>query len=138
MLQANEVITIQDMISYCSNKKPKLSFEPGNKFLSSNAGYSLLAGIIEQVSGKSFEDFLKAEIFEPLVLKNTFLLNESTRHYPRATSYDKKNKEKEWFLGSYNGANGIYSSAEDLLKWDQSHYTEQLVSQTSIDKAYKV
>lgn len=133
----DDFITIQEMIDFCSNKTPRLSFEPGDKFLSSVAGYCLLAGVVEEVSKKSFDRFLEDEIFKPLGMSNTFLLTGKTWQLPRAICYDKKSKEKEWFLGSYSGGIGIYSSAEDLLKWDQAHYEERLVSQESIRASYK-
>jgi CubicO group peptidase (beta-lactamase class C family) len=131
------IITIQNMIDYCSNKKPKLSFVPGEKFQSSVAGYCLLAGVIEITSGKSYSQFLEDEIFKPLNMNNTFLLAEDSWNLPRAISYDRNNKEKEWLLGSYNGGIGIYASAHDLLIWDQALYSEKLVSQETIANAYE-
>jgi len=133
----DDLITIQEMIDFCSDKKPKLSFEPGDKFQSSVVGYCLLAGVIEKVSGNTFSQFLDEEIFKPLNMNNTFLLKDKTWNIPRAISYDRNNKEKEWFLGSYSGGIGIYASAEDLLKWDQALYSEKLVSRESIKDAYK-
>lgn len=133
----DDLVTIQEMIEYCSKKKPKLSFKPGDKFLSSVAGYCLLAGIIERVSGKKISQFMDDEIFKPLNMDHTFFLTENNWEIPRAISYDSNNKEKEWFLGSYNGGIGIYSSPKDILKWDQALYSNKLVSKETIRQAYQ-
>ena len=52
-------------------KDKPLDFEPGSKFHYSNSGYFLLGAIIEKVSGKTYEAFLKEAIFEPLGMKDT-------------------------------------------------------------------
>ena len=63
----------QDVINYLVKGQVKPSFEPDTKFQYSNTGYVLLASIVEKVSKMSFGDFLKASIFKPLKLKNTFV-----------------------------------------------------------------
>jgi len=85
----SDLVTIDQLVDYVVSKKPKLSFEPGDKFQYSNLGYSLLAAIVQEVSGKSFETFLNMEIFQPLDLTNTFLLTKDKWKRPRAICYDK-------------------------------------------------
>ncbi|MEP3389018.1 MAG: serine hydrolase domain-containing protein [Reichenbachiella sp.] len=132
----DDLSTTDEILNYVINKKPKLSFEPGDKFQYSNLGYSLLAAIVEKVSGKPFDRFLSEEIFKPLSMNNTFLLTEENAKIPKANSYDKNGNLTAWHLDSYPGAKGIYASANDLLKWDQALYGEQLVSQETISKSY--
>lgn len=133
----DDVVTIEALKAFVINKKPKLLFEPGEQFQYSNTGYCLLAGIVEQVSGKTFSEFLNEQIFMPLNMISSFLLTKSTWNRKKALSYNKKNKVKRWFLGSYAGAVGIYSSVDDLLKWNQALYGEQLVSQDAIQSAFE-
>lgn len=131
------LITVSKLIEYLNIKNPKLSFEPGDEFQSSVASYTVLAAIIEAVSNKSFERFITDEIFNPLQMTHTFLLTPASWDKFRAISYDNNYAKKEWFLGSYSGGIGIYSSAEDLLKWDQALYTSKLVSLKTITNSYK-
>ena len=133
----DDVVAIDDMVRFIVSKKPKLQFKPGDEFLSSILGYCLLAAVIEKVSGKRFDQFLADEIFNSLEMGNTFLLTNENRNRFKAISYDAKSKEKEWFLGSYSGGVGIYSSAEDLLKWDQALYSEVLVSKETLAVAFE-
>lgn len=65
------IATNADMIRLLEEKKPKSLFKPGEKWEYSNTGYALLASIIEKVSGKSFGDFLKENIFTPLDMRHT-------------------------------------------------------------------
>src|SRR5262249_24877512 len=61
--------TVSSMIARIKGKA--LEFEPGSKFHYDNSGYFLLGAIIEKVSGKSYETFLRESIFEPLGMTNT-------------------------------------------------------------------
>jgi len=129
-------ITTQELVDFFAAKQPRLSFSPGAKFQSSVAGYCLLAGVVEKVSGQTFGQFLEESIFTPLQMRHTFLLTEATWDLPCAISYDRHNREKEWYLGSYSGGIGIYASGEDLLAWDQALYGSTLVSPTTLKEAY--
>ena len=51
-------------------ENPKLSFEPGRKFAYSNIGYWLLGKIVEQVTGQSYADYVRTNIFRPLGLSS--------------------------------------------------------------------
>lgn len=132
----DELVSIQELMDFLVAKEPKLAFPPGDNYLSSVAGFSVLARITEEIVAKPFGLFIEEEIFQPLQMENTFLLTKETWQLPRATSYDRKNQEEEWFLGSYSGGIGIYSSAADLLKWDQALRTEKLVPRAAMTEAY--
>ena len=131
------IMTNKELMDYLLKKKPKLSFPPGDQHQSSVVGYCILAEVIEEVTKKPFITFINEEIFQPLKMDDTFIVSKDNLNLPRAISYDKKNKEKEWFLGSYIGGVSIYASALDMLKWDQAHYTNQLISQEAISMAYE-
>ena|SRR3989441_135057 len=88
---------------------------PGEKYRYSNTGYILLAMIIEKVSGVSLDDFLARNIFEPLGMSGTRL---SSRP------------------GYTKGDGGIFSTVDDLLKWDQALYTDRLVKQATLKEAF--
>jgi len=127
----------QDILKFVVNKKPKLSFLPGERFQYSNLGYSLLAVIVEEISRKSFAEFLDDEIFQSLNMNNSFLLTPENTNREKATCYNEKNKIAEQYIDSYPGGIGIYASANDLIKWDKALYTSQLVPQELILLSYQ-
>jgi len=63
----------EDVVSIMAEKKLKLKFKPGSRFVYSNTGYVVLAAIVERISGLTFPQFAKKNIFEPLGMKNTFI-----------------------------------------------------------------
>ena len=86
--------------------------EPGQKYQYSNTGYLLLATVVERITKRKFSDFLNEAILNPLEMKNTFL------------------------SGSTVGMGGMQSTIDDLLKWEESFYTEKLVHQSTLDEAF--
>ncbi|MDX1430581.1 MAG: serine hydrolase domain-containing protein, partial [Rhodothermales bacterium] len=108
-------------------------FPPGTQYRYSNTGYAVLAMIVEKRSGKSFPEFLHDNIFEPLGMSNTIALVEGVNTVPhRAYGYtvdDNVIKFSDQSLTSaVLGDGGIYSSLNDLTRWDEALYGEVLVS----------
>ena len=116
-------------------------FPPGAQYRYSNSGYAVLAMIIEKVSGKSFAQFLKDNIFDPLGMTNTVAYEKGISEVAnRAFGYANENGElvfKDQSLTSaVLGDGGIYSSVEDLFKWDQALYTDKLVRFETLARAF--
>ena len=107
-------------------------FEPGSKFSYNNSGYFLLGAIIEKVTGKSYETVLKERILAPLGMSNTGYDHHATLIQKRASGYQKTP------VGYVNAAyldmslpyaaGSIYSTVEDLYKWEQSLYEDKIIS----------
>jgi CubicO group peptidase (beta-lactamase class C family) len=108
-------------------------FAPGTKWEYSNSGYAVLAMIVEKVSGKSFGQFLQERIFTPLKMKNTLAYEKGENEVPhRAYGHSKIQKESSqdakavWQetdqspTSAVLGDGGIYSSIDDLAKWDRA------------------
>lgn len=116
-----------------------LDFIPGEKHKYSNSGYNLLAMIVEKVSGQPFSKFLKERIFEPLEMHDTVVYDETEPIIEnRATAYKpvKRGYRSNDFLLFTTGASGIFSSIEDLFRWDKCLYTEKLVSFETLNEAF--
>jgi len=116
-----------------------LNFTPGEKHKYSNSGYNLLSMIVEKVSGQPFREFLKERIFEPLEMHDTIVYDETEPAINnRAIAYrsSRSGYKPNDFLLYTTGSSGIFSNVEDLFKWDQSLYTEKLVSTETINKAF--
>lgn len=107
------------------NKFAILAFKPGERELYSNLGIGLLTYVIENVSGKSYSDFLKENIFLPLGLTNTIRLSAPPATDEYAQQYD--NSGKPW---TYNS--GFYASVHDLLRFGMFHLKNHLPDQKKI------
>jgi CubicO group peptidase (beta-lactamase class C family) len=111
-------------------------FEPGKGYRYSNSGYALLALIVGKASGKDFATFLKERIFTPLGMSNTVAYEEgisTVKHRAFGYSEDKGSWERtdQSQTSAVLGDGGIYSSIDDLAKWDAALYDDRLLSAKS-------
>ncbi|MEO8042738.1 MAG: serine hydrolase, partial [Acidobacteriota bacterium] len=112
-----------------------LEFEPGSKFSYNNSGYTLLGAIIEKVTGKSYETVLTEKILTPLGMTSTGYDHHATLLPKRASGYQKSSAG--YVNAAYldmslpYSAGSIYSTVEDLYKWDQSLYEDKILSAAS-------
>jgi CubicO group peptidase (beta-lactamase class C family) len=110
---------------------------PGLRYRYSNPGYVLLAIVVERVSGKRFGDFLEQEIFKPLAMGATFVYDSPGKKAARAAvGYDQFGKMDDGTLTAIPGDGGVYSTVDDLFKWDQALYTDKLVRQSTLSEAF--
>jgi CubicO group peptidase (beta-lactamase class C family) len=117
-------------------KPDVLVSRPGEKYRYSNPNYVLLAVVVERVSGQRFADFMASRIFTPLGMHDTFVYQGSRRDSARtATAYDQfgNRADADDLLA---GSSGMYSTVDDLLKWDRVLYTERLVRQPTLAEAF--
>jgi len=116
-------------------------FPPGSQFRYSNTGYAVLAMIVEKISGQSFARFLKEHIFDPLGMSNTVAYEKGIstvkhRAYGYALENGKLVFKDQSLTSAVLGDGGIYSSVEDLFKWNQALYTNKLVSFETLEQAF--
>jgi CubicO group peptidase (beta-lactamase class C family) len=112
---------------------------PGFKFQYSNSGYMLLAYIIEKTTGLSYGEFLRNQIFSPLGMNNSGCDNQKEIIPNRAQGYEYDNGivNAEYIDMSFPmGGGNLYSTTEDLFKWDQALYTERLVTRESLETIF--
>ena len=117
--RSDDVILNDDIIDLVGNQK-ELNFEPGTKLMYSNTGFTLLAEVVARVSGKTFSQFTKERIFEPLNMTNSqFYDNHNKIVKNRAYSYKKVNGEwkKDKLNFSTVGATSLFTTVMDLCKW---------------------
>lgn len=119
----------------------KLRFHPGDKFEYSNSGYVVLAQVVEKVSGQSFSHFLREKIFEPLGMERTLLYDESRPKVSNvATSYAFEHGAFEDIdyspLNLIYGPDNIYTTVEDMAKWERALYTNKLVPAARLNEAF--
>ncbi|HKY06106.1 MAG TPA: serine hydrolase domain-containing protein [Blastocatellia bacterium] len=136
--------TNKDMIELLVKERPPAAFKPGADFKYCNTNYSLLASIVEKVTGQRFQDFMAANIFGPAGMRQTQILNLENGHktIPDLTSNYIFDHEKGLFslpediprwkkavpIGGMVGAGNVYSTTTDLLKWQESLKTGKVLS----------
>lgn len=104
-------------------KDDPLEFAPGEKYLYSTYGYNLLAGVVEAVSGRSFDDYLRANIFAPAGMTATLLERPQELVRYRARQYVRGATPLTWLNAPYVdlsvkwAGGGIISTASDLLRF---------------------
>jgi len=130
--------SVEETIERFKNKK--LEFTPGEKHSYSNSGYIVLGYIIEKVSKKSYEDYLKENILQPLNMEDTGYGHNLPVLKNRAAGYSLA--KDDLANASYidmtipHAAGALYSTVEDLYLWDRTLYTEKLISKSSLDKMF--
>jgi CubicO group peptidase (beta-lactamase class C family) len=123
-------------------KQKPLIAQPGDRYSYSNSNYNLLAFIIEKVSSKGFGDFLRENIFDPLGMKDTahdgkataLVKNRASGYVPAGADSLENAPFLDWTIKTGNGS--LYSTVEDLYKWDRALYTEKILKKSSLDKMF--
>ncbi|MHC4171525.1 MAG: serine hydrolase [Planctomycetota bacterium] len=120
----------------------QLKFSPGAKIDRNGSNYLLLTAIIESASGKSYTDFVRENVFEPLGMINSgcdnseMILKHRAAGYSRSQDGNLVNATYE-LVDAPSGGGHIYSTVEDMCLWDQALETNQLVSQETLDAILK-
>lgn len=121
-------------------KYKPLEFKPGTQYDYSNSGYVLLSYIIQKVSGKKYDEYLKDNIFKTLGMDNTGYDDTKPLIKNRARGYlisSNRLLNADFFdRANLIGADGLYSTVVDLYTWDRALYTEKLVSKKTLDRIF--
>jgi len=115
----DDVITQKQIMRVISRQRD-LNFKPGEESLYCNTGFTLLAEIVSRVTGESFPEWTRKNIFEPLEMKNTLFYDDHEKIVKsRAYSYYSTDKGyKKSVLNYANvGATSLFTTVEDLNKW---------------------
>ncbi|MBM3292613.1 beta-lactamase family protein [Candidatus Bathyarchaeota archaeon] len=125
-------LTDNDVLNQLKNLR-NTEFTPGEKYEYSNSGYVLLGIIVNHVSGASLPDFMHETIFKPLKMDDTVLFLEGKNEI-KNRAYGYKSGINGFKLNDQSNASallgdgGVYSSITDMIKWDQSLYTDKILS----------
>jgi CubicO group peptidase (beta-lactamase class C family) len=126
----------EDVLATLMTGKPMLNHPPDKFFAYCNTNYALLALIIEKVSGQTYPDFMRENVFEPIGMSSTFVFTlKDTAN--AMMSYDWKKRIYPYtFLDAIYGDKNIYSNVQDMLKWDQALYSNQLFKPSTLEAAF--
>jgi CubicO group peptidase (beta-lactamase class C family) len=129
-LRLEDVFPDSEALALIARQK-ELNFKPGTDYLYSNSGYWLLAEIVKRVTGESLRVFADSAIFQPLGMTHTHFHDMPGHIMPwRAMSYERNDQGgfRISYLQNFDkiGAGGLYSTVEDLQKWDENYYTHRV------------
>lgn len=122
-------------------KDSPLEFPPGEKFKYSNSGYIVLGSVIEAASGKPYEVFLKEAVFDPLQMRDSgydhpiIILKNRAAGYSRFLGLVAANADYI-DMSLPHAAGALYSTVDDLLKWDRAIAAAKLVSTKSLEAMF--
>src|SRR5277367_2180757 len=121
---------VEDFVKkFCSGD---LQFDPGTKFHYDNSGFFLLGAILEHVTGKTYEALLKENILGPLGMRDSGYDHYADILPKRASGYQQEltgiENARYLDMSLPYAAGSLYSTVEDLYKWDQALYTDKLIS----------
>jgi CubicO group peptidase (beta-lactamase class C family) len=129
---------VQELIDFF--KYQPMQFAPGTRWAYNNSGYHLLGAIIEQLSGLSYEAFMRQRIFEPLGMRQS-CYDQPARIIPkRAAGYQKgehgySNAEYLSMTQPY-AAGALASTVDDLAIWDRALADGKLLQQATLERAW--
>lgn len=122
-------------------KETRLYFAPGTGYRYSNGAYALLALIVGKASGQDFATFLRARIFKPLGMDHSVAYENgvstvANRAYGHSLIDGKWVRTDQSSTSAVLGDGGIYSSIDDLAKWDAALYDDRLLSDATRADAF--
>ena len=137
----NKPLSNQEMMRQFAKNKPDPYFQAGSHHSYSNTGYAILAAIVEKISGVTFSSFMRQAVFEPLGMKHTLVYSKCDQDClpGNVCGYERNGRWKapnDCFNG-ITGDKNVFSTVDDLYKWDQALYGNQLVKQTTLAEAFK-
>jgi len=142
LMPATQQAQLHDIdVLHLLEKENRTYFVPGHGYRYSNGGYALLALIVGKASGQDFATFLRQRIFLPLGMRNTYAHQDGVDEVPeRAYGYSQVGghwqRTDQSTTSAVLGDGGIYSSLEDLARWDAALYDERLLKAASLRQAF--
>lgn len=134
----NQYLTNEGLMNVLISKKPAVRCKPDHMFIYCNTNYAILASIVEKVTGFTFREFMHDMFFAPLGMNNTYVFAPEEGGTCCTISYDSKGRLwRDCPADGVVGDKGIYSSVEDMLKWDNALRTGLLLKDETLQEAYK-
>jgi CubicO group peptidase (beta-lactamase class C family) len=138
------VITARDVVAMLQQFRPPPHFRPGDEFEYNNTGYALLEVILSRVTGSTYPEFMKREVFDRLGMNDSAAFNLASSECPlrsrvfgfRKSFFGKKVLADLNYLDGVYGDGGIYSSTSDLARWDAALRYGTLLPVSVYDQAY--
>lgn len=125
----DDLITEKDILEMLAREKA-LNFLPGDEYSYCNTGYTLLGIAVKKITGVSLRDYADSVFFKPLGMTSTHFHSDHAEITPNRTSAYQKDDNGIWKISipvfDNYGATSLFTTVEDLAKWDENFYTKQI------------
>lgn len=136
---SKDLITDDDVLRLVSRQRT-LNFPPGTDFLYCNTGYTLLARVVQNVSGQSFRQFTTSRLFAPLGMERTFF-RDNHGEVVKGAAYGYHSCGESFELAPTNfdtvGATSLLTTVEDLALWDANFTSGRVGGKTVFDQMHQ-
>ncbi len=127
--RADDVITEKDILDMLARQK-SLNFLPGEEYLYCNTGFTLLGIAVKRITGVSLRDYADSVFFKPLGMNNTHFHSDHAEITPNRTSAYNRDEQGKLKISipvfDNYGATSLFTTVEDLSKWDENFYTKKV------------
>lgn len=135
----SKLMSNMDVINLMIKHHPAAQYAPDRHYSYCNTNYCILGAVIEKVTGEKLGTFLRKTFFDPLGMHDTYVYTPQ-KDAPRqgqSLTYDYRSIPiaDECYDG-VTGDKNVYSTPEDLLKWDQALYNGKLFTNATLEAAY--
>jgi len=133
--------TLNELMEVLKHQE-KLLFEPGSNLSYCNTNYILLAQVVEKITGVKFQQWTKSHIFDPLGMKNSFFVQNSSQLIPnKASPYQKLREEiidgtSSWV--DFVGQAHLFSTIDDMALWMDNFRSRTIGGNAVIDKMFQI
>jgi CubicO group peptidase (beta-lactamase class C family) len=136
-IQITGLASNQDVLNYMIRYRPAPSGSPDRRYNYCNTNYAMLALVIEKITQTPFPEYMMANVFKPLGMKNTYVfsLKDTANYVP--SYYANKSPFRLEKLDCVYGDKNVYTTVRDLLIWDRALYEGSFVSNETLELAYK-
>jgi CubicO group peptidase (beta-lactamase class C family) len=136
----NKPLTNNDMYLLFAKYKPVLYYQPGKLFNYSNTNYAFLALIVEKITNMPFDKYMNDNVFDKIGMKNTYIFRPDKQNGNMVPGYSHYKRGfvqvPENYLNGVMGDKGVYSTVEDMYKFDRALRTDLLISSSSMDEVF--
>jgi CubicO group peptidase (beta-lactamase class C family) len=138
----NTPLSNEDVLRIMIEKKPAIYSKPNKHFSYNNSNYLLLAVVVERASGTDFRSFMKKEVFVPCGMASTFIPNRRVDTLRKCETCNYQGGAQKWTLAKFNfldgvlGDKGIYSTMEDLFRFERAMAGNKLLKAETLEEAY--
>lgn len=135
-------LTNNQVVDLFARYKPGINYYPNSRFNYNNSNYALLAYIVEKLSGMNFREYAKRNLFAPAGMSKSFVYDPAKPELVSSAAIGYTPKRRGFWqvpfdhLDGVVGDKGIYSTVEDLYKWDMALNSEKLVKLSTLNEAF--
>ena len=136
-------MTNDQVVDLFARYKPGINYNPNSRFNYNNSNYALLAYIVEKLSGMSFRDYAQKNLFAPAGMSRSFIYDPKKPELVASAAIGYTPRRRGFWqvpfdhLDGVVGDKGVYSTVEDLFKWDMALNNEKLVKMTTLEEAFR-